>query len=169
MKALLASDKSVFSKYLSRSEYTTFVRKTDYPSDLTDQEWTLLEPHLPVKSDGRPRAWPLRLTVDGIFYLLRTGCAWRQLPLDYPPWQTVYTTFRRWKKDGTWQAVHTALRESLRVAVGRDPTPSASVMDSQSVKTTEKGGLLASGPSVLTATKRSKAANATSWWIRRAC
>ena len=84
------------------------MRKTDYPSDLTDREWACLVPHLPVRSGGRPRAWPLRLTVDGIFYLLRTGCllgtgcAWRQLPLDYPPWQTVYTTFRRWKKDGPW-------------------------------------------------------------------
>ena len=93
----------MFSKYWNLLEYTVFVSKTDCPSDLTDDEWAHLEPLLPVKSGGRPRAWSLRLTVNGIFYLLCTGCAWRQLPQDYPLWQTVYTTFRRWKQDGTWE------------------------------------------------------------------
>ena len=152
----------MFSKYWNLLEYTVFVSKTDYPSDLTDAEWAHLEPLLPLKSGGRPRAWSMRLTINGIFYLLRTGCAWRQLPRDYPPWQTVYTTFRRWKQDGTWEAAHAALREQVRVAVGRDPTPSASVLDSQSVRTTEKGGLLAERQLGTTVTKRSRGASAIS-------
>jgi putative transposase len=114
-----------------------------YPCDLTDVEWTSLAPLLPEPARrGRPRRWALRLLVNAIFYLLRTGCAWRYLPREYPPWQTVYTTFRRWRLQGVWQRVHEALRRGVRLRAGRDPEPSAAIMDSQSVKTTEESGLI---------------------------
>ena len=112
-----------------------------YPSDLTDAEWALLEPLLPQpKGIGRPRKHPLREILNGIFYVLRSGCSWRMLPKDLPPWQTVYTYFRRWKLDGTWERIHTALRERTRQQSGRAPTPSAAILDSQSVRTSSKGG-----------------------------
>src|ERR671925_380601 len=112
-----------------------------YPCDLTDAEWAQLSPLVPGPARrGRPRRWALRLLVSAIFYVLRTGCAWRYLPREYPPWQTVYTTFRRWRLQGVWQRVHEALRRSVRRRAGRDPEPSAAIMDSQSVKTTEESG-----------------------------
>jgi putative transposase len=142
---------------------------TCYPSDLTDVEWQFLEPLLPApKSTGRPREWSLRLIVDGIFYLVRGGCAWRMLPREYPPWSTVYDYYRQWRRDGTWEVIHTALREQVRQAAGREPTPSAAILDSQSIKTSEKGGLLASTPLALMASRKSKGANAIYWWILKA-
>ena len=112
-----------------------------YPCDLTDTEWTQLAPLLPGPARcGRPRRWALRLLVNAIFYVLRTGCAWRYLPREYPPWQTTYTTFRRWRLQGVWQRVHEALRRAVRIQAGRQPAPSAAIMDSQSVKTTEESG-----------------------------
>jgi len=111
------------------------VRKA-YATDLTDTEFRALEPLLPVPAaPGRPRLHPLRELLDGIFYVVRSGCAWRLLPHEFPPWQTVYHYFRRWRLDGTWEQIHTALRERLRRHVGRDPQPSAGIIDSQSVKT----------------------------------
>ena len=135
-----------------------------YPSDLTDQEWTILEPLIPsAKPGGRPRMVNIREVINAILYLDRTGCQWRALPHDFPPWPTVWTYFRMWRNDGTWERIHTALREQVRVKQGREPTPSAAIIDSQSVKTSQKGGGVAT-----TEARRSKAASAISWWIRTA-
>ena len=118
-------------------------RKT-YPSDLTDEQWELLSPLLPAaKPGGRPRTVELREILNAILYVLRTGCAWRTLPHDLPPWQTVYKYFRGFSEDGTWERVHDAMRPNVREGEGRSAMPTAAIIDSQSVKTTEKGGLVA--------------------------
>ena len=143
---------------------------TLYPSDLTDVEWQHLEPLLPPpKATGRPRQWPLRLILNGIFYLVRSGCAWRMLPREYPPWPTVHDYYRRWRRDGTWERIHTHIREQVRQAMGREATPSGAVLDSQSVKTTEKGALLVNTPLAMTASRRSKDASAMCLSIPRGC
>ena len=112
-----------------------------YPTDLTDAQWALLEPYVPIpKPGGRPAKHPRREIVNAMLYVLRGGIAWRLLPHEFPPWQTVYDYFRQWRIDGTWEQVNTALRERVRLQVGRDPQPSVALLDSQSVKTTEKGG-----------------------------
>jgi putative transposase len=112
-----------------------------YPSDLNDAEWELLKALIPgPKPGGRPRTTDMRMVLNAIFYILRAGCAWRMLPHDFPPWQTVYHYFRQWCKDGTWEQMNAALRTALRQADGRDAQPSAGVLDTQSVKTTETPG-----------------------------
>ena len=117
-------------------------RQQAYPSDLTDEEWAILEPLLerPRRDGrGRPRTVDRREVVNAILYVLRTGCQWRSLPEGFPTWQTVYWYFARWTDEGTWEGVNDRLRRQLRVQRGRAAEPSAAIIDSQSVKTTEKG------------------------------
>ena len=112
-----------------------------YPSDLSDAEWALLAPLLPPpKPIGRPRKWPDRLIADAVFYVLRSGCAWRMLPREFPPWSTVFSRFRRWRIDGTLRRAHGVLRTLARQRAGRAPEPTAGVIDSQSARTTGVGG-----------------------------
>jgi putative transposase len=112
-----------------------------YATDLTDAEWRQLAPHVPpAKVGGRRRHHSVRDILNGIFYILRSGCAWRLLPHDLPPWKTVYHYFRLWRVQGLWERLHAALYAAVRSKAGRDPNPSAAILDSQSVKTTMVGG-----------------------------
>ncbi|HEX2742257.1 MAG TPA: IS5 family transposase [Rubrobacter sp.] len=115
--------------------------RTAYLTDLSDAEWSYLEPHFPApKATGRPRLHHTRKILDAIFYILKSGCAWRLLPHDFPPWKTVHHYFRTWRIDGTWEKLNAALRERLRARIKRNTQPSAAIVDSQSVKTTGVGG-----------------------------
>ncbi len=135
-----------------------------YPTDLTDDEWRVLEPLIPgAKPGGRPRSVDPREVINAIRYLLRAGCAWRLLPHEFPRWQTVYAYFRRWEQDGTWERIAGTLRRDLRVALGREPEPSAAILDSQTVRTPEKGGRGGTTPG-----SKRPAASAISSWIPRA-
>jgi putative transposase len=112
-----------------------------YPTDLSDDEWRCICPHLPGPTgQGRPRLNGLRTILDAVFYVLKSGCPWRLLPRDFPPWKTVYDWFRKWRIDGTWERLNAELRERLRCRLGRNPNPSAGIVDSQSAKTTGVGG-----------------------------
>ena len=128
-----------------------------YPTDLTDEQWALIEPYIPPeKWGGRTRSVDMRGVFDGIQYVLRTGCAWRHLPHDLPPWGTVHYYYRRFRLDGTWLVVHERLRERVRQKAGRATAPSAAAVDAPGVKTAEKGGYTVSTPA-----RRSRAASGT--------
>jgi putative transposase len=113
-----------------------------YPTDLSDAEWRCVEPYIvtSAKKRGRPRIYSLRRVLDAVFYVLRSGCPWRLLPREFPPWRTVYYWFRKWRIEGTFEHLNAALRERLRVLSGRNAQPSAGIVDSHSAKTTGVGG-----------------------------
>lgn len=114
-----------------------------YPGELRDEEWELIKPLVEKKRSpkGRKPKYGKRRMLDAIFYLLRSGCAWRLLPYDFPPWQTVYSQFKLWKKEGLFPKICEHVRKNLRILLGRMAEASAAIIDSQSVKTTERGGL----------------------------
>jgi transposase len=138
------------------------IRKA-YPTDITDAEWEIISPLVPeAKAIGRPRQVDLREIINGIFYVLHEGCTWRALPHDLPPWQTSYNYFRHWQQLGVWQQIHAQLRTQVRVSVNKTNTPTASIIDSQSVKTAPKRGKYM----VTMAGNRSRGVNALSSLIR---
>jgi len=119
-------------------------QRSAYPSDLTDAQWSIIAPLIPpAKKGGRKREVDMREILNALFYLLSNGCRWRALPHDFPKWQIVYHYFTRWKKDGTWKHIHDARRKTLRLASGKEKEPSVGIIDSQSVKTSKKGGFVA--------------------------
>jgi putative transposase len=133
-----------------------------YPTDLSNAEWNCLRPYLPnPKAEGRPRTHSLRDVLDAIFYVLKSGCHWRLLPHDLPPWSTVYYHFRRFRLSGLWSLILKALRAAERKRVGKDPQSTAAIMDSQSIKTVEESAY----PSGYDAHKNLKGASATCWLI----
>ena len=139
-----------------------------YPSDLTDGEWALIKPLIPpAKRGGDKRTVDIREVVNGLMYVLSTGCQWRAIPKDLPPRSTVHGYFDLWSWDGTLDRIHHALYVKCREAVGRDASPTAAVIDSQSVKSAEKGGSMIRPGT--TPARRSKAKNVTSSSIRKAC
>jgi len=132
-----------------------------YPSDLRDAQWVRLEPLLKEPrgerhAGGRPRKYELRRVVDAMLYVVKTGCQWRQMPANFPPWQSVHQQFRAWRDSGVWERVGKALREQGRKAQGRKATPTVAILDSQSAKTALKGG-----GGVTTRAKRSRGASGT--------
>ena len=140
--------------------------KLRYPSDLTDEEWRLVEPQIPpAKHGGRHRTVVVREVVNGVMYVLSTGCQWRYLPKDLPPKSTVHDYLTRWNYDGTIERIHHALYVQCREAAERQASPTACVIDSQSVKSAEKGGAGSIRP-VMTRGRRSKERSGTSWLIR---
>jgi transposase len=143
--------------------------KLRYPSELTDEEWALIAPLIPpAKPGGNKRTVDEREIVNGLMYILSTGCQWAALPRDLPPRSTVNDYFRRWDYDGTLDRIHHALYVQCREKAGREASPTAAIIDSQSVKSAEKGGVR-SIRMVMMRAKGSKARSGTSWSIRKVC
>jgi transposase len=139
-----------------------------YPSDLTDAEWALIAPLIPpAKRGGRKRSVDVREVLNGIFYVLSTGCQWNALPKDLPPKSTVYDYFDLWEWDGTLERIHHELYVAVREQAGREASPSAAVIDSQSAKAAQKGGGRSTARA-MTRARRSRAASGTSWSTRSA-
>jgi putative transposase len=136
------------------------MKRKRYPTDLTDAQWEKLRPLLEKARDprGRPRKYALREIVNALLYVLRGGISWRAMPHDFPPWESVYDHFRRWRQGSTLEQIHEVLREETREKQGRKKTPTAAVLDTQSVKTAGKRGT----PTATTRARRSRAASATS-------
>lgn len=140
-----------------------------YPSDLTDAEWALIAPLIPpAKHGGRRRTVDLREIVNAILYVLSTGCQWRALPKDLPPRSTVYDYLALWRWDGTFDRIHHELYVRCREQAGREASPTAGIIDSQSVKSAEKGGSRSTRRAT-TLVRRSRARSGTSSSIRKAC
>ena len=138
------------------------MKPPSYATDVSDEQWARVEPLLPRHGGsggrGRPAKYPRRQMLNALLYLGRAGGQWRNLPHDFPPWRSVWELYGRWRNQGLLARLHEALRDACRAQAGRQAAPSAAILDSQSVKTTEKGG-----PGVLTRAKRSRGASAISW------
>ena len=140
-----------------------------YPSDLTDGEWALVEPQIPpAKHGGRPRNVDVREVLNGIFYVLSTGCQWQALPKDLPPKSTAHYYFMLWEWDGTLERIHHALYVAVREQAGREASPTTAIIDSQSAKAAQKGGPRSTRRATMRA-RKSRGASATSWSTRSAC
>lgn len=142
---------------MSKQKQPKKAKEQFYPSDLTDAQWKLLAPLFELSITEPSRVYAVRDVLNAIFYVNRTGCQWNFLPPNFPPWKAVYNQFDRWKKNGTWDKVHDTLRDKLRTTASRNPQPTAAVIDAQSTKTTEKGGLKA-----MMLVRKPKGANGTS-------
>ena len=160
----------------NRSRYDR--SKLRYPSDVTNEEWALIAPLIPpAKRGGNKRTVDERAVVNGVMFILSTGCQWASLPKDLPPRSTVNDYFLRWDHDGTLDRIHHALYVKCREKAGRDAGPTAAIIDSQSVKGAEKGGARSTHPVTMRASRRnakrcrlkSKAGSGTSWSTRKAC
>jgi putative transposase len=135
-----------------------------YPTDLSEDEWSKIADFFKTnpKKGGRPSKHSRKEIVDAIFYILSTGCSWRLLPHDFPPWQTVYSSFRHWQNLEIWEEMNAMLRKQWRIKQGRNEEPTGGIVDSQSVKTTEKGG-----SKDMTEVKRLKEEKGIYWWIHK--
>lgn len=142
---------------MSKQKHSKAAKSHTYPSDLTDEQWRSLAPLFEFSSSEPARVYPVRHILNAVFYVNRTGCQWNFLPPDFPPWKAAYNQFRRWQKNGAWDKVHDTLRDKLRTTASRNPQPTAAVIDAQSTKTTEKGGLVA-----MMLVRKSKGVNGTS-------